>query len=93
VGFRRWYTRLLSATPPAASRADLARDLRRRGFAVELPPGTTLKKGLARADKTNARWAILIGEAEAAAGEAQVKDLDAKTQTACRLDAVAGLVG
>ena len=54
----------------------VARQLRQLNHAVEVDlSGAGFGKQLQRAGKSRARWAILIGDAEAASGELQLKDL------------------
>lgn len=54
----------------------LARQLRQAGLAVELDlSGAGFGKQLKRADRSGARWAVLLGDREAAQGMAQLKDL------------------
>ena len=54
----------------------LARQLRLAGLAVELDlSGAGFGKQLKRADRSGARWAVLLGDREAAAGMAQLKAL------------------
>jgi len=61
------------AYPVAVS---IARKLRNRGFAVELPPEELkFKKSLGLADKLGARYALIIGEDEAASGTYTLKRL------------------
>jgi histidyl-tRNA synthetase len=63
-----------AAAYPAA--VTLARRLRDAGARVELPAEETkLKKSLALADKLGARYAVLIGENELAAGKFVLRDL------------------
>ena len=57
-----------------------ATSLRRAGVRAELAYRGNLKRRLERANKIGARAAVIIGEAEAARGVAQVKDLAAGTQ-------------
>jgi histidyl-tRNA synthetase len=60
----------------------LARQLRDAGIKVELPPEEfKFKKALGLADKLGARFAILIGENEIAAGKFTLKRLADATQT------------
>jgi len=60
----------------------LARQLREAGIKVELPPEEfKFKKALGLADKLRARYAILIGENEIAAGKFTLKRLADATQT------------
>jgi len=60
----------------------MARKLRARGFSVELPPEEMkFKKSLGLADKLGARYALIIGEDEAASGTYTLKRLaDAQQQ-------------
>ncbi|MFY8147647.1 MAG: histidine--tRNA ligase [Prochlorococcaceae cyanobacterium] len=54
----------------------LCRDLRRRGLAVELDPGTAaFTKQFRRADRQGAPWAVVLGDEEAAAGVARLQSL------------------
>ena len=60
---------------------DLARDLRKEGLRVELLYNPMrMKKSMGVANKLNARFAIIIGEAELASGRYQVKDMSTGTQ-------------
>lgn len=68
----------------------LARALRRAGLSLDVGFSGTMKKRLARANKINAQFAIILGEDELAAGQAQWRDLDAGTQVAVALDALVG---
>ncbi len=54
----------------------LADRLRRAGFAVELGFSGSLKKRMSRANKLNARAAVILGEDELAKGTATVRDMD-----------------
>ena len=59
---------------PAA--VEIARKLRERGLAVELPPEEMkFKKSLGLADKLGARYALIIGEDEVASGTYTLKRL------------------
>ena len=61
--------------------AELARSLRRQGRRVELPYDfTKLKKAMGIANKLNARFAVIIGEAELARGRYQIKDMSTGQQ-------------
>ncbi|MFM7676313.1 MAG: histidine--tRNA ligase, partial [Synechococcus sp.] len=54
----------------------LCRELRGRGLAVELDPGSAaFAKQFRRADRQGAAWAVVLGEEEAAAGVARLKAL------------------
>ena len=64
-----------------AEAALLARELRDAGLRVESDlRGSSLKSQLRRADKMNARLAMILGESEVEAGVVQLKDLEQKTQ-------------
>ncbi len=67
----------------------LAEGLRTAGFAVELGYRGNLKRRLARANKLNARAAVILGEDELAKGAATVRDLDSGTQDEVPLDRLA----
>lgn len=58
----------------------LAQELRRGGLPVEMGYSGNLKKRLQRADKLNARAAVILGEDEMAAGAATLRDLETGTQ-------------
>jgi histidyl-tRNA synthetase len=68
----------------------LAQQLRRAGFSVHLAPGGNLKKRMKRADKANARAAVLLGDDEIDRGVAAVRDLDTGDQRDVPLDALEG---
>jgi histidyl-tRNA synthetase len=87
---------MLIADPPAAPRPialipvgekgeaeapKIARDLRRAGFHVELGYSGNVGRRMKRANKINARAAVLLGEDELARNSATLRDLDAGTQT------------
>ncbi len=67
----------------------LAQTLRDAGFAVELGYRGNLRRRLARANKLNARAAVILGEDELAKGAAAVRDLDSGTQDEVALDRLA----
>ena len=67
----------------------LARALRRAGIAVEQDYRGTMKRRMQRANKLNARAAVIIGDAELERGVAQLKDLDSGAQREVALDALA----
>ena len=58
----------------------LARDLRRLGLAVELSAELKLKRALELANKSAARFALIVGDNEIAAGSYSLKDLATGTQ-------------
>lgn len=99
---------LLLAEPPAAPRPIalvpigdaaearalvLAHELRRAGLAIDLGYSGNVKKRMARANKINARAAVVLGEDELARGEAGLRDLDAGTQEAVSLESLAARLG
>jgi histidyl-tRNA synthetase len=67
----------------------LAHDLRRRGISVELGFRGNLSRRMKRANKLNARAAILIGEDELKRSSATLRDLDTGTQAELPLSALA----
>jgi histidyl-tRNA synthetase len=76
--------------PAAEARAlGIARDLRRAGIAVEQEYRGNMKRRMQRANKLNARAAIIIGDDELAKGVAQLKDLDSGEQREVALSALA----
>jgi histidyl-tRNA synthetase len=58
----------------------LAQSLRRAGFAIELGYSGNLKRRLQRANKLNARAAVILGDDEIAKQAAAVRDLDSGEQ-------------
>jgi len=67
--------------PALAPASQLASELRRAGFCVELDyEPMKLKKSLGIANKLQAKFAIIIGEGELASGRYQVKDMTAGIQ-------------
>ena len=75
------------AALPTAMR--VTQDLRRAGFVVELGYSGNLKKRLQRANKLNARAALLFGDDELAAGSATLRDLDSGEQELVSLSSLA----
>ena len=63
----------------------LTQQLRHDGFVVELGYSGNLKKRLQRANKMNARAALLLGEEELAADSATLRDLDSGEQELVKL--------
>ncbi len=61
--------------------AGLASDLRRAGASVELAPGGRLKKLLDLANKSGARFALIIGDSEISSGRYILKEMESGTQT------------
>jgi len=95
---------LLLAEPPQAPRPiavvpvgeaaqttalKVTQDLRHAGFVVELGYSGNLKKRLQRANRMNARAALLFGEEELAAGSATLRDLDSGEQELVSLNSLA----
>ena len=75
---------------PAARRRALvlARDLRDAALRVDMAwGGKGLKGAMRAADRSGARYALVLGERDLAAGTAQLKDLSTGSQSAVPLDA------
>jgi histidyl-tRNA synthetase len=72
-----------------AAALDLTQNLRRAGIAVDLGYSGNLDKRMKRADKVNARWAVLLGDDELARGAATLRDMDSGAQSEVSLDQVA----
>lgn len=70
----------------------LARELRRRNVPVELDYKGNMKRRLQRANKANARAAIIMGDNELAKGVAAVKDLDSGEQKEVALEKLADVL-
>src|SRR5487761_1192088 len=66
----------------------LAQELRRAGFTVELGYSGNMQKHLQRANKANARAAVILGEDELKRGMAAIRDLDAGNQSEVPLTAL-----
>ena len=58
----------------------LARDLRRSGTSVEVFPGGKLKRAMELANKLAARYTLILGDDEIAAGQYSLKDMLSGTQ-------------
>jgi histidyl-tRNA synthetase len=73
---------VVAAQPDVRAQATLlARELRDAGLRVESDlRGSSLKSQLRRADKMNARLAMILGQSEVEQGAVQLKDLRAQTQ-------------
>lgn len=68
----------------------LVSELRRKGHAVDFDPrGGSLKSQMKRADKSGARFALVLGERELASGQGELKPLTGGDIIRVRLDAVA----
>ena len=68
--------------------AVMARDLRRSGLAVELSEGK-LKRGMELANKLGARFALIVGDNELAAGRFALKDMSSGEQESLTPDEIA----
>ncbi len=71
-----------------ATAQKLAHDLRRQGLVIELAYRGNLKKQMQRANKVNARAAVIMGDDELARGVATLRDLDSGEQTELPIDRV-----
>jgi histidyl-tRNA synthetase len=58
----------------------LARDLRRAGISVEVATNAKLRRAMELANKLEARYALILGDDEIAAGQYSLKDMAAATQ-------------
>ena len=58
----------------------IAQELREAGYMVEMSYSGNLKRRLARANKTNARAALLLGDDELAKGVAAVRNMETGKQ-------------
>jgi len=68
----------------------LVSELRQKGRAVDFDPrGGSLKSQMKRADKSGARFALVIGEREVTSGEGELKPLAGGEPVRIRLDGVA----
>ena len=74
--------RPISVIPMGDTMAALvvAERLRRTGRSVEMGFSGNMKKRMARANKINARFAVILGEEEAARAAVTIRDLDTSTQ-------------
>jgi histidyl-tRNA synthetase len=65
----------------------VARRLRQNGYRVELESGNRgLKAQMRRADKLGARYVLILGDNELAAGKGTVRDMQAKTDRPLAID-------
>ena len=64
----------------------LLADLRRAGVAADMSYKGNMKKRMAKADASGARFAVIIGDDELARGEAGVKNLSSGEQTSIAFD-------
>jgi histidyl-tRNA synthetase len=69
--------------------AKLVSSLRREGFTVETDPrGGSLKSQMKRADRTQARYALVLGGNEVSSGDAQLKPMAGGEPVPVRLEAL-----
>ncbi|MET1757121.1 histidine--tRNA ligase [Novosphingobium sp. RD2P27] len=71
----------------------LAATLRRSGLAVDMGFRGNMKKRMSRANDSGARFALIVGDDELAAGEATVKDLVLGEQERLPLHAIPARIG
>jgi histidyl-tRNA synthetase len=68
---------------------ELARDLRRDGFSIEVLAGGKLKRAMELANKLGARVALILGDDEIAAGEYSLKNMQSGEQRRVKRDEIA----
>jgi histidyl-tRNA synthetase len=71
---------------------ELARELRRGGVSVEVMAGGKLKRAMELANKLGARFALILGDDEIAAGEYSLKDMASGEQRRVRREELARAV-
>jgi histidyl-tRNA synthetase len=71
----------------------LAATLRRSGLSIDMGFRGNMKKRMSRANDSGARFALIVGEDELAAGEAMVKDLVSGEQERLPLHAIPSRIG
>ena len=71
----------------------VAEKMRDAGLAVVLGPGGNFGKQMKKADASGARFAVIIGEAEAASGQVTLKNLRAGEQSTLELERAIQLLG
>ena len=72
--------------------AVLARELRRGGLAVEVSSDKKLKRAMETANKTAARWTLILGDDELARGEYSLKAMASGEQQSVTRDRIASVV-
>ncbi len=72
--------------------AVLARELRRDGLVVEVSTDKKLKRALETANKTAARWTLILGDDELARGEYSLKAMASGEQQSVTRDQIASVV-
>jgi histidyl-tRNA synthetase len=70
----------------------LARELRRAGASVDVAPEGRLKRSLELANKLGARYALIVGGDEMAAGAYSLKEMGGGEQRAIRRAEIAGAI-
>ena len=76
--------------PSKSAALKYAADLRAAGFKVELAFGDrALKTAMKMADKSGARYSMVIGDEEMASGVVEVKEMSSGTANSVRLDSLA----
>jgi histidyl-tRNA synthetase len=70
----------------------MARDARGRGLSVELAPDVRLKRAMELANKLGARYTLILGENEIAAGRYTLKDMGTGEQVQVEPAEVAGRI-
>jgi histidyl-tRNA synthetase len=81
------------AVVPLGERAEveahrIVAELRREGIATDIAYRGNMKKRLSRANSVGARYALIIGDNELEAGEAQLKDLESGEQRRVSLELI-----
>ena len=71
----------------------LAATLRRSGLSIDMGFRGNMKKRMSRANDSGARFALIVGDDELAAGEAMVKDLTSGEQERLPLHAIPARIG
>jgi histidyl-tRNA synthetase len=75
-----------------AASTRLLADLRRHGIAGDMAFRGNMKRRMAKANESGARFALILGDDELARGEAAVKDLLSGTQTNLPLDTLVDIL-
>ena len=70
----------------------MANNLRKDGFAIELGYRGNLSRRMKRANRLNARAAVILGPDEAAKGAATLRDFDSGTQAEVPLDSLTDML-
>ncbi len=71
----------------------LARDLRRRGVSVEVAANAKLKRAMELANKLGARYALILGDDEIAAGQYSLKNMQSGDQRRVTRDELFSTIG